>query len=179
MSEVSFPKDKIRIVLLEGIHSSAVEIFEGAGYRAEVLPGAASELELKKILENCHILGIRSKTQITSKVLSAATNLLSIGCFCIGTNQVDLHNAEIGGVPVFNAPFSNTRSVAELVIGEIIMLARKGVSLSQHMHNGTWNKSAAGCYEVRGKTIGIVGYGHIGGQVGVLAEAFGNESSIS
>jgi D-3-phosphoglycerate dehydrogenase / 2-oxoglutarate reductase len=173
MKEYSYPKEKMRILLLEGVHEAGVQRLEGAGYLVETVKGALSEEELLETIGNVHILGIRSKTEVRAPVLRAAKQLLSIGCFCIGTNQVDLEEAERRGIPVFNAPFSNTRSVAELTMAEIVMLARRASHASTLLHHGKWDKSATGCCEVRTKTLGIVGYGHIGPQVGVLAEAFG------
>lgn len=172
-ASLSFPKDQMRVLLLEGIHSAAVEAFENAGYGVEVRGGSLTEAELAEELKSVHLLGIRSKTNVTAKSLEGASRLLAIGCFCIGTDQVALEAAAVQGVPVFNAPFSNTRSVAELVLAEIVMLARRGIQRSMEMHQGEWVKSARDCYEVRGKTLGIVGYGHIGPQVGLLAEALG------
>ncbi|MCO6430809.1 MAG: phosphoglycerate dehydrogenase [Deltaproteobacteria bacterium] len=171
--QLSFPKHKITILLLEGIHPAAVETFRRAGYAVESVKHALSEEELLEAAPSVHLLGIRSKTQITQRVIRAAPQLLAIGCYCIGTNQVDLESAASAGIPVFNAPFSNTRSVAELTIAEAIMLARKASHKSLMMHSGRWDKSAEGCFEVRNKVLGIVGYGHIGPQVGLLAEAFG------
>jgi D-3-phosphoglycerate dehydrogenase / 2-oxoglutarate reductase len=169
----SFPKDKIKVVLLENIHPSAVELFSGEGFQVEMVKSALLGDELAEKIADAHVLGIRSKSQVTAEVLANARRLLSIGAFCIGTNQIDLGAANLRGVPVFNAPFSNTRSVAELVIGELIMLARHIPDRSRDAHQGRWFKTAEGSYEVRGKTIGIVGYGHIGAQVGVLAETLG------
>lgn len=169
----SFPKSKIKVLLLENIHETARSIFRSEGLDLEVLPGALSESELIEKARDVHLIGIRSKTNITEAVLEAAPRLLSIGCFCIGTNQVDLAAAHRRGIPVFNAPFSNTRSVAELVVSDVVALARHIPDHVRQMHTGYWNKSAAGSFEVRGKTIGIVGYGRIGRQVGVLAEALG------
>ena len=169
----SYPKGEIKVLLLENIHASAHELFKGEGFQLETVKGALGEDELRKKVQDIHLLGIRSKTQVTAKVLAEAKRLLSVGCFCIGTNQVDLGAANGRGVPVFNAPFSNTRSVAELMIGEIIVLARHLGDRSREVHEGKWRKVAAGSVEVRGKTIGIIGYGHIGSQVGVLAEAMG------
>jgi D-3-phosphoglycerate dehydrogenase len=171
--QYSFPPQKMKILLLEGIHPACVERFAQSGYQAELHAAALSEDELCEKIASVHLLGIRSKTQVTERVLQRGRNLLSIGCFCIGTDQVDLAAASSLGVPVFNAPFSNTRSVAELTLAEMIMLARRAAHKSQLMHKGVWEKSAEGCVEVRNKTIGIVGYGHIGPQVGLLAEAFG------
>lgn len=169
----SFPKDKIKVLLLENIHASAAELFAGENFQVETLKAALGEEELAERIADVHLLGIRSKTQVSAEVLQNAKRLLSLGCFCIGTNQVDLQAANLKGVPVFNAPFSNTRSVAELVIGEIIMLARRTFDRSRDAHEGRWFKTAEGSYEIRGKTLGIIGYGHIGSQVGVLAEAMG------
>jgi len=172
--KVSFPRDKIKVLLVEGIHAAAVNRFKEAGYtNVETRKPALSEAELLKIIPNVHILGIRSKTDISPKAIKAASNLLAIGCFCIGTNQVALDDAECAGIPVFNAPFSNTRSVAELTLAEIVMLSRKAAFKSQKLHEGIWDKSATNCFEIRQKTVGIIGYGHIGPQVGLLAEAFG------
>ncbi len=171
--QYSFPKDKVRILLLEGIHPAAVDIFREAGYEARVVKPAMSDEELLAVIEPIHVLGIRSRTQIRQPVFGASRRLLAVGCFCIGTDQVDLDAAASKGVPVFNAPFSNTRSVAELTLAEVVMLSRKAAHRSMELHSGRWEKSAAGSREVRNKTIGIVGYGHIGSQVGLLAEAFG------
>lgn len=171
--QVSFPREKIKILLLEGVHPACVEKLQQAGYQPELLKNALSEDELVKRIPGVHLLGIRSKTRVSKKVLEAADSLLAIGCFCIGTDQVDLSAAALHGVPVFNAPFSNTRSVAELTLAEMVMLARRAAHKSQLLHRGVWEKSADGCVEVRNKTVGLVGYGHIGPQVGLLAEAFG------
>lgn len=167
------PKPTIRVLLLEGIHPSAAEMLRGEGYIVEALPSALKEEELRERVANVEVLGIRSKTRVTEAVIASAPHLLAVGAFCIGTNQVDLHAAKIAGVPVFNAPFSNTRSVAELIIGELVCLARQLGDRSREVHAGVWKKVATGCHELRGKTLGIVGYGHIGSQVGVLAEAMG------
>jgi D-3-phosphoglycerate dehydrogenase len=169
----SYPKRKIRILLLEGIHPVAAEEFARAGYDVDMRSGSVPEEELLALAPELHILGIRSRTQVTEAFLAAAKRLLTVGCYCIGTNQVALQEAALHGVPVFNAPFSNTRSVAELAMAEIVMLARRAAHRSRQLHAGRWEKSAAGAYEVRHKTLGIVGYGHIGPQVGLLAEAFG------
>jgi D-3-phosphoglycerate dehydrogenase len=169
----SFPKEHIKVLLLENIHQSAVDIFRGEGFQVELLKQALKEDELIAKISDVHVLGIRSKTHVTDRVLAEAKRLLSLGCFCIGTNQVELSAANKRGVPVFNAPFSNTRSVAELIIAEIVMLARQLGDRSREVHTGVWKKAAVGCYEVRGKTLGIIGYGHIGSQLGVLAEAMG------
>ncbi|MCB9030272.1 MAG: phosphoglycerate dehydrogenase [Deltaproteobacteria bacterium] len=171
--DVSFPRDKIKILLLEGISPRAVQSFEVAGYSVQQESSALSEDELVKRIEDVHVLGIRSKTTVSEKVLDAANKLLSVGCFCIGTNQVRLGQAELAGIPVFNAPFANTRSVAELTMAEIVMLSRRASWRSKLLHEGVWQKSAKNSYEVRTKTLGIVGYGHIGQQVGILAESFG------
>ena len=174
--QFSFPKDRIRILLLEDVHPAALDSFKDAGYSSiEQHKSAFSEDQLLQALPGVHILGIRSKTQLTSRVLSAGKQLLAVGCFCIGTDQVDLAAACQNGVAVFNAPFSNTRSVAELAMAEVVMLARQAAQRSLELHQGRWLKTAKSCVEVRNKTLGIVGYGHIGPQVGLLAEAFGME----
>jgi D-3-phosphoglycerate dehydrogenase / 2-oxoglutarate reductase len=169
----SFPKSRMVALLLENIHPDAAEALRGEGYRVETLSDALSEQELLRSIRGVSLLGIRSKTQVTAPALAAADRLLAIGCFCIGTEQVDLGAASDRGVAVFNAPYSNTRSVVELAIGEIVMLLRRAAESSALLHQGTWRKSAAGCREVRGKTLGIIGYGHIGSQLSVLAEAMG------
>ncbi|MEJ7931091.1 phosphoglycerate dehydrogenase [Ramlibacter sp. AN1015] len=171
---LSVPKEKIKFVLLEGIHASAVNTLQADGYTQIVtaLKALAGE-ELVAAIADAHFVGIRSRTQLTEEVLARATKLTAIGAFCIGTNQIDLRAAMRRGVPVFNAPFSNTRSVAELVLAEIIMLMRGIPHKNAVLHRNGWVKSAAGSYEVRGKTLGIVGYGHIGTQIGVLAEQLG------
>ena len=171
--ETSFPKSRIRVLLMENVHESAHEVFRHEGFQVETHAGALDEDALLAKLRDVHVLGIRSRTQVTDRALSEARRLLTLGAFCIGTNQIDLEAASQRGVPVFNAPFSNTRSVAELVMAEIIALARRLVDRSREMHEGRWRKGASSSYEVRGKTLGIVGYGHIGTQVGVLAEAVG------
>ena len=171
--ETSFPKGQIRVLLLEKVHASALEVFDHEGFQVEALGGALGEDSLLEKVRDVHVLGIRSRTQVTERVLSEARRLLTLGAFCIGTNQVALEAAGSRGVPVFNAPFSNTRSVAELVLAEVIALARRLADRSREMHEGRWRKGAPSSYEVRGKTLGIVGYGHIGTQVGVLAEAVG------
>lgn len=174
MSKLSLSKDKISILLLEGIHDSAVELLRSRGYSTiESLPKALDDAELTEKIARTHVVGIRSRTQLTAPVLAAAHRLFSIGCFCIGTNQVDLGAARRLGVPVFNAPHSNTRSVAEMVLAEIVMLLRGLHQRSLAVHRGEWPKSAANSFEARGKTLGIVGYGHIGSQLSVLAEALG------
>jgi len=170
----SYPKEKINILFLENISDSAVRFFKDAGYNAvRKIQGALSEEQLIKEIKDVHLLGIRSKTQITPKVLEAAKKLQTIGCFCIGVNQVDLKSATSQGVAVFNAPYSNTRSVAELVIAASIMLIRRIPDKNKAAHEGTWMKDAKGSYELRGKTLGVIGYGNIGSQVSVLAEALG------
>jgi D-3-phosphoglycerate dehydrogenase / 2-oxoglutarate reductase len=170
----SYPKEKVNILFLENISDAAVRRFSGAGYTSvKKLTKALSEADLIKEIEDVHLLGIRSKTQITEKVLRAAKKLQAIGCFCIGVNQVDLKNATKNGIAVFNAPYSNTRSVAELVIGASIMLIRRIPDKSKSAHDGIWMKESKGSYELRGKTMGIIGYGNIGTQVSVLAEAMG------
>jgi len=170
----SLAKDKIRVVLLEGIHECALESFEQAGYsQVETLPAAPSREQLLELIADCHFLGIRSRTRLTAGVLEQASKLTAVGCFCIGTDQVDLAAARHLGIPVFNAPYANTRSVAELVLAEIVMLMRGIPARNAAAHRGEWRKSARGSYEVRGKTLGIVGYGHIGSQLGILAEGLG------
>lgn len=171
--KTSFPKEKMKILLLEGIHPAGAACFEAADYRVDLRSSAMSEDELLKEIGGVHVLGLRSKTRLTERVLDEAKNLLAAGCFCIGTDQVDLTAAAERGVAVFNAPYSNTRSVAELTMANIVMLARQAVQRSMELHDGVWRKTAEGCYEVRHKTLGIIGYGHIGPQIGLLAEAFG------
>ena len=174
MSKTSLDKSKIKFLLLEGIHASAVEVLRSAGYsQIETLSGALPEDELKARLAEVHFLGIRSRTQLTREVLAAAPKLVAVGCFCIGTNQVDLEAAAEQGVAVFNAPYSNTRSVAELVLAEAILLLRGVPEKNAVAHRGGWLKSADKSYEIRGKTLGIVGYGSIGTQLSVLAEGLG------
>lgn len=170
----SYPKEKINILFLENISDLAMKQFIDSGYvNVKRKSGAISEAELIKEIKNVHILGIRSKTQVTKSVLAAASKLQAIGCFCIGVNQVDLAAATAQGVAVFNAPYSNTRSVAELVIGASILLVRKILDKNIAAHQGAWMKDATGSHELRGKTMGIIGYGNIGSQVSVLAEALG------
>ncbi len=172
--QTSYPKEKIKILFLENISDKAIERFKSSGYDDVVkMPGALNEDDLINAIKDVHLIGIRSKTKITAKVLAAATKLQAIGCFCIGTNQVDLEEARSKGVTVFNAPYSNTRSVAELVIGSSIMLIRKIIDKNKAAHEGVWNKDSSGSYELRGKTLGIVGYGNIGTQLSILAEALG------
>jgi D-3-phosphoglycerate dehydrogenase len=171
---LSVPKDKLKFVLLEGIHPSAVEALQQHGYSHVITaPKALAGDELRDIISDAHFLGIRSRTNLTEDVLASATKLTAIGAFCIGTNQIDLGAAARRGVPVFNAPFSNTRSVAELVLAEAVMLLRGIPHKNAVLHRNGWVKTAAGSHEARGKTLGIVGYGHIGTQVGVLAEQLG------
>jgi len=171
--DTSFPKDRIRVVLLEGVHPAAVEAFTRDGFRVEAERGSPDLARLREMVESAHVVGLRSKTRLNAELIAGARRLLAVGCFCIGTDQVDLRAARSRGVPVFNSPFSNTRSVAELTIAEIVMLCRRTIEKNAQMHAGTWDKSAAGAHEVRGRTLGIVGYGHIGSQVSVLAEAMG------
>ncbi|WP_445146278.1 phosphoglycerate dehydrogenase [Dyella sp. Tek66A03] len=172
--KTSFPKQDIKVLLLEGVSHSAVDSFHRAGYsQIEFHEKALPEAELKARIADAHIVGIRSRTQLTDDVLQQAKRLIAVGCFCIGTNQVDLGAARRLGVPVFNAPYSNTRSVAELVIAEAIMLLRGIPQKNALCHRGGWTKSAAGSFEARDKVLGIVGYGHIGTQIGVLAESLG------
>jgi D-3-phosphoglycerate dehydrogenase / 2-oxoglutarate reductase len=170
----SLAKDNIKIVLLEGIHPSAEEVFRNDGYN-NIFTAAKSlpQDELREVLADANFLGIRSRTQVTEELLGYAPKLSAIGCFCIGTNQVDLEAATKHGIPVFNAPFANTRSVAELVLAEIILLLRGVPAKSAAAHRGEWHKSAINSYETRGKILGIVGYGHIGTQIGILAEGLG------
>ena len=173
-TQTSYPKDKIKILFLENISEAAIQLFRDNGYSdVRKIAGALSEEQLIQEVKDVHILGIRSKTQITSTILQHASKLQAIGCFCIGTNQVDLVAARKKGVVVFNAPYSNTRSVAELVIGASILLIRRILDKNKYAHEGKWNKDAKGSYELRGKTLGIIGYGSIGSQVSILAEALG------
>ncbi|MGN6236823.1 phosphoglycerate dehydrogenase [Dyella sp.] len=172
--KTSYPKQDIKVLLLEGVSQSAVETFRQAGYtQIEYHQKSLPEAELKARVAEAHIVGIRSRSHLTADVLAEAKRLIAVGCFCIGTNQVDLVTAKKLGVPVFNAPYSNTRSVAELVLAEAIMLLRGIPQKNALCHRGGWTKSAAGSYEARGKTLGVIGYGHIGTQVGVLAEGLG------
>lgn len=172
--QTSFPKEKIKILLLENINTEAINAFKTNGY-VDIISqkSAMDEDELAEAIKQVHILGIRSKTLLTKKVLAHADKLLAVGCFCIGTNQVDLAEARRKGIAVFNAPYSNTRSVAELVIGAIIMLMRNVPQKNKLAHEGIWMKSSENCHEIRGKTLGLLGYGNIGSQVSVLAEAMG------
>ncbi|KAI3323125.1 D-3-phosphoglycerate dehydrogenase 1 [Xylariaceae sp. AK1471] len=168
-----FNTQDIKILLLENVNQSGKDILTGQGYQVEALKTSLPEDQLIEKIRDVHVIGIRSKTKLNAKVLKEAKNLLVIGCFCIGTNQVDLEYAAQHGIAVFNSPFANSRSVAELVIAEIITLARQLGDRSNEMHRGTWNKVSNKCWEIRGKTLGIVGYGHIGSQLSVLAEAMG------
>ena len=172
-ASVSYPKNRISVLLLENIHPDAVRIFEQEGYSVETVKGSLSEDELCERIKDISILGIRSKTQITPKVLDSAKKLHAIGTFCIGTNQVNLEECSTRGIAVFNAPYSNTRSVVELALGEMIMLIRSTFEKSTKLHNGEWDKSANGSVEIRGKKLGIIGYGSIGAQFSVIAEALG------
>ena len=170
----SLEKDKIKVVLLEGIHNSATDFFKANGYtNIESFPNALDEKLLIEKIKSANIVGIRSRTKLTNEMLGQAGKLLAVGCFSIGTNQVDGHAARLMGIPVFNAPFSNTRSVAELVIAEAILLMRNIPVKNAAAHRGKWLKSATNCFEVRDKNLGIVGYGHIGSQVSILGEALG------
>jgi D-3-phosphoglycerate dehydrogenase len=177
MKKTSLPKSSIKVLLLEGLHRSTVESFEADGYTTiEYHEKSLPEEQLLERIRDAHLIGIRSRTQLNAKVLEQAGKLIGIGCFCIGTDQVDLQAAQWLGIPVFNAPFSNTRSVAELVVAEAILLLRDIPRRNAMTHRGGWLKSAEGCYEARGKCLGIVGYGHIGTQVGLLAEALGMQA---
>ncbi|MGL5006806.1 MAG: phosphoglycerate dehydrogenase [Plesiomonas sp.] len=174
MAKVSLEKDKIKFLLLEGVHPRAVDLLRSAGYsNIEYHKGALSDAELKIAICDAHFVGLRSRTHLTEEIFSAAEKLVAVGCFCIGTNQVDLRVAQRRGIPVFNAPFSNTRSVAEMVLGQILLLLRRIPEANARAHRGIWNKSADGSYEARGKKLGIIGYGHIGTQLGILAESVG------
>ena len=170
---ISYPKHRIKILLLENVHPDAFDKLSGDGFTVETVSRSLSEDELIERLQDVHVLGIRSKTQVTKKVIEAAEKLLVIGAFCIGTKQIDLDTCKKNGIVVFNAPYSNTRSVVELAIGEIIMLMRSVFQRSTELHNGQWNKTAIGSREVRGKILGIIGYGNIGKQLSILAEAMG------
>lgn len=168
-----FNTEDIKILLLENVNEAGQELLRKQGYQVEALKSSLPEDQLIEKIKDVHVLGIRSKTQLTETILKAAKSLLVVGCFCIGTNQVDLTYAASQGIAVFNSPFSNSRSVAELVISQVVALARQYCERSMELHKGIWNKVSAGCWEVRGKTLGIVGYGHIGNQLSVLAEAMG------
>jgi len=169
----SYPKNRIKALLLENIHQDAIQKLKNEGYQVEVHPAGMTEDELAEAIKDVSILGIRSKTNVTQKVINNAKRLLAVGAFCIGTNQIDLEACLKKGIAVFNAPFSNTRSVVELAIAEIIILMRNLPDKMRSMHEGKWDKSASGSFEIRGKTLGIVGYGKIGSQLGVIAEAMG------
>ncbi len=174
MAKVSLDKSKIKFVLFEGVHQNALDVLQAAGYtNIDYYKKALDGQELMDAVKDAHFIGLRSRTHLTEEVIAHASKLIAVGCFCIGTNQVDLNAAKRRGIPVFNAPFSNTRSVAELVLGEIILLMRQIPKANAEVHRGEWNKSAAGSNEVRGKNLGIIGYGHIGSQLSVLAEAVG------
>ncbi|CAQ80228.1 phosphoglycerate dehydrogenase [Aliivibrio salmonicida] len=174
MAKVSLEKEKIKILLLEGLHPSCVEVFQADGYtNIEYHKGSLSEEELLEAVKDVHFIGLRSRTQLTQEVFDAANKLVAVGCFCIGTNQVNLTAAAKRGIPVFNAPFSNTRSVAELVLGQILLLLRGIPEKNAQAHRGIWKKSADSSFEARGKRLGIIGYGHIGTQLGILAENLG------
>jgi D-3-phosphoglycerate dehydrogenase len=171
--KLSYPKDKIDVLLLEGVHKDAVQLFEEEGYNVTYQTSSMSEDELNNALQDTQIIGIRSKTDMTEPIISKANKLLCIGAFCIGTNQIDLEAAGTNGVAVFNAPFSNTRSVVELVIAEMVLLIRNLPDKIMAMHEGRWEKSSENSHELRGKKLGIVGYGNIGSQLSVLAESMG------
>src|SRR5690554_2041640 len=174
MGKKSLDKSKIKFLLLEGVHQSAIEALHAAGYEnIEYLKTALSEDELIEKIKDAHFVGLRSRTQLTRRVFQNAPKLIAAGCFCIGTNQVDLQAAQEHGVAVFNAPYSNTRSVAELVIAEAILMLRGIPEKNIVCHRGGWLKSALGSYEIRGKTLGLIGYGSIGSQTSVLAESLG------
>ena len=174
MAKVSLDKSKIKFLLLEGVHQNALDVLKAAGYtNIEYHKKALDGEELIEAIKDAHFVGIRSRTHLTKEILEHAQKLVAVGCFCIGTNQVDLAEAKRRGIPVFNAPFSNTRSVAELALAEIILLMRQVPKANMEVHRGVWNKSAAGANEVRGKKLGIIGYGHIGSQLSVIAESVG------
>ncbi|KAL0262266.1 D-3-phosphoglycerate dehydrogenase 2 [Diplodia seriata] len=168
-----FATQDIKVLLLENVNQTGRDILQGQGYQVEFVKSSLPEDQLIEKIRDVHVIGIRSKTKLNERVLKEAKNLIVIGCFCIGTNQVDLEYAANNGIAVFNSPFSNSRSVAELIISEIIALARQLGDRSNELHNGVWNKVSAGCWEIRGKTLGIIGYGHIGSQLSVMAEAMG------
>ncbi|MBO1518552.1 phosphoglycerate dehydrogenase [Oceanisphaera pacifica] len=178
MAHHSLDKDKIKILLLEGVHPGSVEMFKNAGYtNIDYLKTSLSDSDLKERIKDVHFVGLRSRTQLTESVLDAAEKLVAIGCFCIGTNQVNLDAAAMRGIPVFNAPFSNTRSVAELVLGELLLLLRGIPERNAKAHRGEWQKSASHAFEARGKRLGIIGYGHIGTQLSIIAEGIGMQVS--
>ncbi|RKO91934.1 hypothetical protein BDK51DRAFT_18207 [Blyttiomyces helicus] len=168
-----FNSGEIKVLLLEGVNPTGIKVLTSAGYQVESHAKALAPDVLKEKIKDVHVVGLRSKTQLTAEILAEAKNLLTIGCFCIGTNQVDLEYAASHGISVFNSPFSNSRSVAELVIAEIIALSRQIGDRSNELHKGQWNKTSTNCHEIRGKTLGIVGYGHIGSQLSVLADSMG------
>ena len=173
-AKVSLDKSKIKFVLFEGVHQSALDTLHAAGYtNIDFYKKALDGNELKAAVKDAHFIGLRSRTHLTEEIIAAAPKLIAVGCFCIGTNQVDLDAAKARGIPVFNAPFSNTRSVAELVLGEILLLMRNIPQANAEVHRGIWNKSAVGAHEVRGKKLGIIGYGHIGSQLSIIAESLG------
>ena len=173
-NKVSLDKSKIKFVLFEGVHQSALDTLHAAGYtNIDYYKKALDGNELKEAIKDAHFIGLRSRTHLTAEMIEAAPKLIAVGCFCIGTNQVDLNAAKARGIPVFNAPFSNTRSVAELVLGEILLLMRSVPRANAEVHRGVWNKSATGSHEVRGKKLGIIGYGHIGSQLSIIAESLG------
>ena len=173
-NKVSLDKSKIKFVLFEGVHQSALDTLYAAGYtNIDYYKKALDGNEVKEAIKDAHFIGLRSRTHLTAEMIEAAPKLIAVGCFCIGTNQVDLNAAKARGIPVFNAPFSNTRSVAELVLGEILLLMRKVPRANAEVHRGVWNKSATGSHEVRGKKLGIIGYGHIGSQLSIIAESLG------
>ena len=173
-NKVSLDKSKIKFVLFEGVHQSALDTLHAAGYtNIDYYKKALDGNELKEAIKDAHFIGLRSRTHLTAEMIEAAPKLIAVGCFCIGTNQVDLNAAKARGIPVFNAPFSNTRSVAELVLGEILLLMRNVPQANAEVHRGVWNKSATGSHEVRGKKFGIIGYGHIGSQLSIIAESLG------
>ena len=173
-NKVSLDKSKTKFVLFEGVHQSALDTLHAAGYtNIDYYKKALDGDELKEAIKDAHFIGLRSRTHLTAEMIEAAPKLIAVGCFCIGTNQVDLNAAKARGIPVFNAPFSNTRSVAELVLGEILLLMRNVPQANAEVHRGVWNKSATGSHEVRGKKLGIIGYGHIGSQLSIIAESLG------
>lgn len=173
MNQTSYPKNKINVLLLENIHKDAVRVYQDELFNVELLKPSLDVKELSRKIKNVHILGMRSKTYVDREVLQHANKLWAIGAYCIGTNNIDLAAAQDNGIAVFNAPYSNTRSVVELALAEIILLARQAIDKNSKMHQGVWDKSANACHEVRGKKLGIIGYGNIGAQLSVLAEAMG------
>lgn len=174
MAKVSLDKDRIKFLLVEGVHQNTVDSLRAAGYtNIEYHKGALDTEELKIAIRDAHFIGIRSRTHLSEEIFAAAEKLIAVGCFCIGTNQVDLQAATKRGIPVFNAPFSNTRSVAEMVLGEMLLMLRGIPMANAKAHRGVWQKLAVGSYEARGKKLGIIGYGHIGTQLGILAEGLG------